>query len=105
MPVSYAESDTAHFTIVYLYSFSLLAATNSAILSQRFSSWEVLTQWQGKTATVVTWGATGQFKETYLEFKLEDELFCQGGGSVMDSFHKQYTCRRKPIKDQWPISG
>jgi hypothetical protein len=32
-----------------------------------------------------------QFKESYSDFELEDELFHQGGGSVMDSFHKQYT--------------
>jgi hypothetical protein len=70
------------------------------------SSWEVLTQWQGKTATEATWEPLEQFKDAYLEFKLEDELFRQGGGSVMDSFfHQQYTRRRKPIKDQAPISG
>jgi hypothetical protein len=48
--------------------------------------------------------ATGTM-DAYPEFKLEDELFHQGGGSVMDSFfHQQYTRRRKPIKDQGPIS-
>jgi hypothetical protein len=70
------------------------------------SSWEVLIQWQGKTAAEATWEPLEQFKEAYPEFKLENELFRQGGGSVMDSFfHKQYTRRRKPIKDQEPISG
>jgi hypothetical protein len=70
------------------------------------SSWEVLTQWQGKTVAEATWEPLEQFKDAYPEFKLEDELFCQGGGSVMNSFvHQQYTRRRKPIKDQGPISG
>jgi hypothetical protein len=69
------------------------------------SSWEVLTQWQGMTAAEAIWEPLEQFKEAYPEFKLEDELFRQGGGSAMDSFHQQYTRRRKPIKDQGPISG
>jgi hypothetical protein len=63
-------------------------------------------QWHGKTAAEATWEPLEQFKEVYPEFKLEDELFHQGGCSVMDSFfHRQYTCRRKPTKDQGPISG
>jgi hypothetical protein len=69
------------------------------------SSWEVLTQWQGKTAAEATWEPLEQFKEAYPKFKLENELFRQGGGSVMDSFHQRYTRRRKPIKDQGLISG
>jgi hypothetical protein len=55
-------------------------------------------QLQGKTAIEATWEPLEHFKEAYSEFKFEDELFCQGGGSVMDSFfHKQYTRTRKPI--------
>jgi hypothetical protein len=39
------------------------------------SSWEVLTQWQGKTATEAIWEPLEQFKDAYPEFKLEDDLF------------------------------
>jgi hypothetical protein len=40
-----------------------------------------------------------QFKETCPDFKLEDELFCQKGGSVMDTFFgKQF--QRKGKKAQ-----
>jgi hypothetical protein len=61
-------------------------------------SWELLVQWQGKTAAEATGEPLKQFKEAYPEFKLEDELFRQGGCSVMDSsFHKQYTHRRTSI--------
>jgi hypothetical protein len=69
------------------------------------TSWDLLVQWQGKTVAETTWEPLEQFKEVNPEFKLQDELFRQGGGSVMDSFHRQYTRRRKPTKDQGPISG
>jgi hypothetical protein len=47
-----------------------------------------------------------QFKEAYPEFELEDDLFRQGGASVMDSFfHRQYTRRSKPNKGKETISG
>jgi hypothetical protein len=63
-------------------------------------------QWQGQTAAEATWEPLEQFKEVYPEFQLEDELFRQGGGSVMDFFfHRQYMRRRKPTKDQGAISG
>jgi hypothetical protein len=42
------------------------------------NSWEVLVQWQGKTAGEATWEPLEQFKEDYSEFQLEDELFHRG---------------------------
>jgi hypothetical protein len=62
------------------------------------NSWEVLVQWQGKTAGEATWESLEQFKEDCPEFQLEDELFRQGGGSVIDMFFgKKYV--RRPKKD------
>jgi hypothetical protein len=43
-----------------------------------------------------------QFKEAYPDFKLEDELFRLGGGSVVDAFFDQQYGRRpkKPASAQ-----
>jgi hypothetical protein len=38
-------------------------------------SWEVLVQWQGKTADEATWELLEQFKEDYPDFQVEDKLF------------------------------
>jgi hypothetical protein len=46
-----------------------------------------------------------QFKEAYPAFELEDELFRHGGGSVMDSFHHQYSRRSRTSKGKESISG
>jgi hypothetical protein len=70
------------------------------------TSWELLVQWQGRTATEATWEPLEQFKEGFADFELEDELFRQGGGSVVDTFlHKQYLPRKRPTKGKEPISG
>jgi hypothetical protein len=42
-------------------------------------SWQLLIQWEGGTAVDATWEALPDFKERYPTFKLEDELFGQGG--------------------------
>jgi hypothetical protein len=49
-------------------------------------SWELLVQRQGQTTDEATWEEMAQIKEAYLDFELEDELFRQGEGSVMNSF-------------------
>jgi hypothetical protein len=43
-----------------------------------------------------------QFKEAYPDFKLEDELFRLGGGSVVDAFFDQQYGRspKKPASAQ-----
>jgi hypothetical protein len=83
MPVSYAESDTAHFTIVYLYRCLLLATTNSAIYPRDFRPARYSHSGRGRQRQWQLGEVLQQFKETYLEFKLEDELFREGGDSVM----------------------
>jgi hypothetical protein len=60
-------------------------------------SWQVLVRWEGCDAADATWEALPDFKERYPEFKLEDELFGQGGGSVVDSFFGKKFGRRKKI--------
>jgi hypothetical protein len=39
-------------------------------------SWELLVRWVGRDAADATWEELAPFKETYADFKLEDELFC-----------------------------
>jgi hypothetical protein len=68
------------------------------------TSWEVLVKWLGHDDLDASWEPLEDFKERYPDFKLEDELFSQAGGSVMDSvFGKQY--RRLRGKHQAPASG
>jgi hypothetical protein len=44
------------------------------------TSWEILVQWQDRSATDATWEALDQFKEDFPAFQLKDELFRQAGG-------------------------
>jgi hypothetical protein len=60
------------------------------------NSWDVLVKWQGQPTGKATWESLHQFKEDYLEFQLEDELFCQAGRNVVDQFFaKQYVRKNK----------
>jgi transcriptional regulator GlxA family with amidase domain len=60
--------------------------------------------WEDLASADASWEPLEDFKERYPEFKLEDELFNQAGGSVMDSmFGKQFRHRTK--KQQAPASG
>jgi hypothetical protein len=63
-------------------------------------SWELLVRWVDRDAGDATWEQLDQFKEAYPDFKLEDELFCQKGGSVMDSFFGKQFRRRNKEKDK-----
>jgi hypothetical protein len=59
-------------------------------------SWELLVRWDGHHAADATWVLLETFKNDYPDFKLEDELFRQTGGSVVDSFFgKQYRRQRR----------
>lgn len=62
------------------------------------TSWELLVQWVGRGPADATWEPLEQFRERYPQFQLEDELFSQGGGSVMDQFFgAKYQGRYKKI--------
>jgi hypothetical protein len=50
------------------------------------NSWELLVKWQGRTAAEASWEQLDAFKEAYPDFQLEDKLFRQEGGNVMDSY-------------------
>jgi len=43
------------------------------------NSWNLLVQWEGRSPAEATWEPLTDFKESYPTFKLEDELFGQGG--------------------------
>jgi hypothetical protein len=59
------------------------------------SSWELLVRWQGRDAVEASWMLLEQFKEEFPDFQLEDELFCQAGGSVVDSFGSKNSRKNK----------
>ena len=60
------------------------------------NSWDLLVQWEGRSSAEATWEPLQEFKDRYSDFKLEDELFGQGGGSVVDTiFGKKYQRRSK----------
>jgi hypothetical protein len=60
------------------------------------NSWDMLVQWQGQPASEATWEPLHQFKEDYPDFQLEDELFRQARGNVVDQFFaKQYVRKNK----------
>jgi hypothetical protein len=53
-------------------------------------------RWVGRPAAEATWEALDSFKEAHPKFQLEDELFLQEEGSVVDAFiGKSYTRRKK----------
>jgi hypothetical protein len=58
-------------------------------------SWELLVKWQRRAPSEASWVPLSQFKEDHQEFQLEDELFRQEGGSVVDSFGQKYSRRKK----------
>lgn len=68
------------------------------------TSWDILVQWEGLDASEASWRPLEEFKEEYPNFKLEDELFCHEGGSVMDTFFGKKFQRRRS-KTQAPSSG
>jgi hypothetical protein len=64
------------------------------------SSWELLVRWQGRDGAEASWMSLEQFKEDFPDFQLEDELFHQAGGSVVDSFgSKYYRKNKKSVKE------
>jgi hypothetical protein len=64
-------------------------------------SWQLLVKWNGHCAAEASWEPLATFKENCPLFKLEDELFCQEGECVMDTFFgKQFRRRKKKSQPQ-----
>jgi hypothetical protein len=64
----------------------------------------ILVQWQDRATADAIWEALDQFKEDFPAFQLEDELFRQAGGSVVDAiFGKKYS--RKKNKEGAATGG
>ena len=61
-------------------------------------TWELLVQWEGRTAADATWEQLQEFKKSYPEVQLEDELFLGEGGNVIDSFVGQKYHRRRRVQ-------
>lgn len=69
------------------------------VLRSRYTTagWEVLVRWDDLPATDTSWLLVSNFRQRYPHFQLEDELFLQDSGNVMDSFFgRKYTRRAKP---------
>jgi len=45
--------------------------------------WHILIQWSGFPSSEATWEAVPDFKQSYPDFQLEDELFPEEGSDVM----------------------
>ena len=58
-------------------------------------TWEVLISWQGQPAADATWVTVQEFKASYPDFQLEDELFVGQEGNVIDSFIGRTYHRRR----------
>jgi hypothetical protein len=65
--------------------------------------WEVLVQWMGCLPADATWELVEEFSAAHPAFQLEDELFQNEGGSVVDSFvGRTYFRRRRRDSRQAP---
>jgi hypothetical protein len=65
-------------------------------------NWELLVSWQGHPPTNSTWERMDEFKVAHPDFQLEDELFAEEGGSVMDAFYgRKFGCgtKRAPVQE------
>jgi hypothetical protein len=68
--------------------------------------WELLVKWAGRTPAEASWEQLEASKEAYPDFQLEDKLFRQEGGNVMDSyFHNQYSRKKGTMAPEGPSSG
>ena len=62
-------------------------------------SWDILVQWVGRGPAEATWESLESLKERYPDFQLEDKLFSQEGGSVVNNFFgKKFQRRQKKSK-------
>ncbi|XP_068644710.1 uncharacterized protein [Aristolochia californica] len=58
-------------------------------------SWEILVQWAKTDRTEVSWEPLEAFRAVYFTFELEDKLFLQERGDVMDSIASRVISRRR----------
>jgi hypothetical protein len=80
--------------------------TPAAVIRARLNrgQWQVLVQWEGRTAADATWELVHDFKQRYPAFQLVDELFVREEENVIDSF-VGWTYRRHPCQPHGPIRG
>jgi len=67
--------------------------------------WELCVRWVGRDSSDSTWEPLDEFKATYLEFQLENELFRKERGNVVDAFVGIQYRRKKKGKAANPSSS
>lgn len=64
-------------------------------------TWKLSVQWLGCDPADATWGQLTNFTTAYPEFQLDNKLFRNRGGNVVDTFvGRHYQCRRRMEKTQ-----
>jgi hypothetical protein len=70
--------------------------TSERVIRSRLNRgvWKLLVKWTGHSETDTTWEQLEEFKQSFPDIELADELFAGEGCNVIDAFlGQQYRCR------------
>ncbi|XP_068662867.1 uncharacterized protein [Aristolochia californica] len=90
------DSPLLHTPLPPLQEGCVLSTPAQVLQARRVQgNWEILVQWADTTPLDSTWEPLASFKALYPTFDLEDKLFLQEGGDVMDSIASRVTGRHR----------